>query len=136
MTTGKVIYWISTGMLCLLYLAGAIFYLTQRPMIETAYEWFGFPIYLINLLIVAKIAAPLIILTRISVRLSDLAYVGMFYHLLLAISAHLNVGDGGFAPAAMALALLFVSFFTQNVGRKTTSPNVPDFLAIHERRTS
>jgi len=125
MTKGKIAYWISTALLCLLYAAGATMYLAQRPMVEEGFAYFGYPAYLINLLIAAKIAAPLALLTRVSVRLSDLAYAGMFYHLLLAISAHLNSGDGGFAPALIALALLVVSFLSQNAGRKVASPNVP-----------
>ncbi len=133
-TPGKVIYWSSTVSLCVLYASGAFIYLTQRPMIEAAYLAFGFPIYLITLLIVAKIAAPLAILTRLSVRLSDLAYAGMFYHLLLAISAHLNAGDGGSVPAVLMLALLLVSFLTQNAGRSTASPNVPDGLGAKADR--
>jgi len=125
MTKGKIAYWISTALLCLLYAAGATMYLAQRPMVEEGFAYFGYPAYLINLLIAAKIAAPLALLTRVSVRLSDLAYAGMFYHLLLAISAHLNAGDGGFAPAIIALGLLVVSFLSQNAGRKVASPNVP-----------
>ena len=130
MTKGKAVYWISTGLLCLFYAAGAFFYLTQRPMVQEGFAWLGFPAYLINLLVVAKIAAPLAILTRVSVRLSDLAYAGIFYHLLLAISAHLNKGDGGFAPAALGLVLLVVSFLTQNAGRDVASPNVPDVFGL------
>jgi hypothetical protein len=125
-TKGKAVYWISTGLLCLFYASGAFFYLTQRPMVEEGFAWFGFPAYLINILIVAKIAAPFAILTRFSVRLSDLAYAGIFYHLLLALSAHLNAGDGGFAPAILGLMLLVVSFLSQNAGRKVASPNVPN----------
>jgi hypothetical protein len=126
MTMGKAAYWISTGLLCLFYASGAFIYLTQRPMVAEGLAWLGYPAYLINILIVVKIAAPLAILTRISVRLSDLAYAGMFYHLLLAISAHVSKGDGGFAPAVLGLALLVVSFLTQNAGRKVASANVPD----------
>jgi hypothetical protein len=126
LTKGKAVYWISTGLLCLFYASGAFFYLTQRSMVEEGYAWLGYPAYLISVLAVAKILAPLAILTRFSVRLSDLAYAGMFYHLLLAISAHLNAGDGGFAPAVLGLVLLIVSFLTQNAGRKVASTNVPD----------
>ena len=75
--------------------------------------------------LLSVIAAPLAVLSRISVPLSDLAYAGMFFHLLLAISAHLNAGDGGFFPALVGLVLLLVSFFTQNQARKRPSPNVP-----------
>jgi hypothetical protein len=56
------------------------------------------------------------------VPLSDLAYAGMFYHLLLAISAHLNAGDFGFPPATVMLICMIVSFFTQNAARKGVSP--------------
>jgi hypothetical protein len=125
MTMSKIVYWISTGLLCLVYLGGAIAYLMQRSMVEQGFAVFGYPPYLITVLIVAKIAAPIAILTRFSVWLSDLAYAGILFHLLLAISAHLNAGDNGFFPAVVALALMAVSFLTQNVARKSPSANVP-----------
>jgi len=128
MTKGKIAYWASTALLCLVYLGGALAYVTQRTMVEEGFAHFGYPAYLVTVLIVAKIAAPLALLSRVSVRLSDLAYAGMLFHLLLAISAHLNAGDGGFLPALAALALLIVSFLTQNAARKTPSPNVPDLF--------
>ena len=121
MTKGKWAYWISTGLLCGLYLAVAGFYITQHAMVETMYAGLGYPAYLINILIVLKILGPVAILSRVSVPLSDLAYAGMFYHLLLAISAHLNAGDFGFPPAAVMLICLIVSFYTQNAARKGAS---------------
>ncbi|WP_196257792.1 DoxX family protein [Pelagibacterium limicola] len=127
MTTGKVAYWLSTVLLCLIYAAGAAAYVFQRPMVEEGFGHFGYPAYLVTVLIAAKIAAPLVILSRVLVRLSDLAYAGMLFHLLLAISAHLNAGDEGFFAPVFALALLIVSFLTQNSARKTASPNVPIF---------
>jgi DoxX-like family len=130
MTKGKIVYWVSTALLCFFYLAGAAMYLTQRPMVEDGFRHFGYPTYLITVLMIAKIAAPLAILSRVSVQLSDLAYAGIFYHLLLALSAHLNVGDGGFVPALIGLALLAVSFLSQNTGRKVASPNVPTVFGL------
>lgn len=121
----KWVYWVSTVLLCLMYLAGAAMYLTQREMIAQGFQTFGFPAYLVTLLIVVKIAAPLAILSRVSVPLSDLACAGVFYHLLLALSAHLNAGDGGFGPAILGLVLLVASFLTQNLARRVPSPNVP-----------
>jgi DoxX-like family len=125
MTKGKVVYWLSTSLLCLFYAANAVMYLAQRPMVEAGFGYLGYPAYLVTLLIVVKIAAPLAILTRVSVRLSDLAYAGIFYHLALTISAHLNVGDDGFVAALVVLVLVIVSFLSQNAGRKVASPNVP-----------
>jgi DoxX-like family len=130
MTKARILYWVSTGLLCLLYVSSAFVYLTQRPAIQDGFVAFGFPAYLVNVLIVAKISAPLAVLTRVSVRLSDLAYAGMFYHLLLAISAHLNAGDGGFVPGLIGMVLLAVSFLSQNVGRKVASPNVPSVFGL------
>jgi DoxX-like family len=95
--------------------------------VQEGFTNFGFPAYLVPVLIGAKIAAAVAILTRVSVRLSDLAYAGIFYHLLLAFSAHLDAGDGGCGAALLALALLRASFFTQNAARKRPSPNAPGF---------
>jgi hypothetical protein len=134
MSKTKIAYWISTGFLCLAYLGGAMAYLTQRPMVEQGFAMFGYPPYLINVLIVAKIAAPLAILTRFSVWLSDLAYAGILFHLLLAISAHVNAADNGYVPALVALGLLAVSFLTQNAARKTASPNVPKTFGLTLQR--
>jgi hypothetical protein len=132
MNKGKIAYWVSTTVLSLTYLMAAFTYLTQRSMVEEGFAHFGYPSYLITVLIVAKIAAPLAILSRVSVLLSDLAYAGIFYHLLLAFSAHVNVGDGGYIPALVALTLLAVSFLSQNAARKVPSPNVPAVLRISE----
>lgn len=124
----KYAYWISTTLLCLTYLLGAATYVMQRPMVEAGMAHFGYPAYLVTVLIVAKIAAPLAILARFSVQLSDLAYAGMFFHLLLALSAHLNAADSGYIQAIVALGLMFVSFLTQNAARKTPSPNLPHWI--------
>ncbi len=40
---------------------------------------------------VVKVLGPVAILSRFSVALSDLAYAGVFYHLLLSGLAHLGV---------------------------------------------
>lgn len=125
MIKAKLFYWASTLALSALYLAAAAFYLTHLAEVKAGFIAFGFPAYLVPLLIAAKIAAPLAILTRVSVPVSDLAYAGMFYHLLLALSAHLNAGDAGYSPALFALALMLASFLTQNAARKLASPNAP-----------
>jgi hypothetical protein len=126
----KIAYWVSTTLLCLIYASGAVMYLFQRPMIEEGFAAFGYPAYLVSVLIVAKIAAPLAILSRVSVGLSDLAYAGILFHLLLAASAHINVGDGGYFPALLGLVLAAVSFLTQNAARRKPSPNVPRALSF------
>ncbi|MBE2321295.1 DoxX family protein, partial [Solirubrobacter sp. CPCC 204708] len=82
----------------------------------------GYPGYLVLVLIPVKILGVAAILSRVNVKVSDLAYAGMFYHLLLAFSAHINAGDySGSFPAIIGFAALLVSFFTQNSARKKQS---------------
>ena len=70
-----------------------------------------------------KILAVAAILLRINVPLSDLAYAGMLYHLLLSALAHISVRKPrGALPAAICLVLLVASFLTQNTAREVPSP--------------
>jgi hypothetical protein len=118
----RVVYWVATSLLAALYLAGGAWYLSDIAGVQKTIVTFGYPAYLVPLLGTAKLAGALTILTRFSVKLSDLAYAGMFFHLLLAASAHINVGDHGFGPALVGLVALFISFITQNDARKKPSP--------------
>ncbi|ALN84805.1 doxX-like family protein [Lysobacter capsici] len=119
-------YWISTALLCLLYMASAATYVVKTNWVRQALTELGYPGYLIPILTTVKILAVAAIVSRISVALSDLAYAGMFYHLLLSASAHLNARKpGGALPAAAGLVLLIASFMTQNAARELASPYAP-----------
>lgn len=120
---GRYFYWISTTLLCLLYLTSAFLYLTKSDFVHQSFNVLGYPGYLVTILIAVKILAVIAILSRFSVAISDLAYAGMFFHLLLAFSAHLNVNQNIAAiPAIVGLVLLVTSFFTQNTARAKKSP--------------
>jgi len=117
------IYWISTALLSLLYLVSAITYITKKEWVRATIVGFGYPAYLVPILIAVKFLAVVVILSRISVALSDLAYAGVFYHLLLSGLAHTGVRKPiGALPAAVGLALLITSFVTQNAARDIPSP--------------
>lgn len=118
----RIVYWGSTALLAVLYLGGAAFYLTAYDTAVSTLGGLGYPAYLVTLLPFVKILGVLAIVVRRPVALSDLAYTGMFFHLILAASAHINAGDGGFVPALVGLVLLLASFFTQNAVRKGLSP--------------
>lgn len=119
------IYWISTALLSLLYLSSATIYVTKATWIRQVIGELGYPAYLVPAMTVVKILGPVAILSRFSVALSDLAYAGIFYHLLLSGLAHLGVRKpGGALPAAVGLALLIASFLTQNAARTFPSPYV------------
>lgn len=122
----KYAYWISTTLLCLLYLASATYYATQGDTVRQAFGALGYPSYLVAILMVVKVLAVIAILSRFKVGLSDLAYAGMFFHLLLALSAHVHAGDYvGAPPAAIGFVVMIVSFITQNAARAKQSPNAP-----------
>ncbi|WP_306432202.1 DoxX family protein [Methylosinus sporium] len=117
------VYWIATALLSLLYLTSALLYLSKGRQIRQLIGALGYPGYLVQVLIIVKLLAVAAILLPMSVALSNLAYAGMFYHLLLAILAHLGVRDVKAAlPAAFGLALLAGSFLTQNAARELSSP--------------
>lgn len=118
----KWIYWIATGLVVAIYLAGGAYYLSDIAGVQRIFQTLGYPPYLVPFLAVLKPLAAVTILWRFSVALSDLAYAGMFFHLLLAISAHLNAGDYGFGPALVGLVALLISFATQSAARRKPSP--------------
>ncbi|RXV65411.1 DoxX family protein [Burkholderia stabilis] len=116
-------YWISTGLLSLLYLASATLYIVKRDWVRQTLVELGYPAYLVSILTAVKILAVMAVLSRINVPLSDLAYVGIFYHLLLSALAHLGVRKPKDAlPAAIGLVFLVISFATQNAAREIPSP--------------
>ncbi|MBV6791820.1 DoxX family protein [Xanthomonas euvesicatoria] len=117
-------YWISTALLSLLYLSSATLYVAKKDWVRQTLTELNYPApYLVTLMVVVKVLGPLAILSRVSVPLSDLAYAGIFFHLLLSGSAHLGVRKPkGALPALLGLVLLAVSFSTQNIARETPSP--------------
>jgi hypothetical protein len=120
-------YWISTTLLSLLYLTSATMYLVKGDFVRKAQADLGYsPSYLVPFMIVVKVLGPAAILWRFNVALSDLAYAGIFYHLILAGLAHVGVRKPKEAiPAAVGLILLVASFATQNSAREIPSPYAP-----------
>ncbi len=118
------LYWISTALLSVLYLASACIYVTRGDWVRGVLAELGYKApYLVPFMIVIKVLGPVAILSRISVPLSDLAYAGIFFHLLLSGLAHIGVRKpAGALPAAIGLALLATSFMTQNDARDIPSP--------------
>lgn len=125
--TSITIYWISTALLSLLYLSSALLYVTKATWVRQTLAELNYPApYLVPLMVLVKVLGPAAILSRVSVPLSDLAYAGIFFHLLLSGSAHLGVyKPKGALPALIGLAPLAASFITQNAARDLPSPYAP-----------
>jgi hypothetical protein len=111
MKTAKIIYWIATGLLCLMMLGSAGMYIFNHQAVAEIFTKLGYPTYIVYPLAVAKILGVIAILSKQSKTLKEWAYAGFFFDFLLAASAHINVGDGEFIPAVAALILLSVSYF-------------------------
>ncbi|WP_165410370.1 DoxX family protein [Rhizobium ruizarguesonis] len=126
----KYIYWISTTVLCAVYPIATVFYMTQADTLSQADGALVYPAYLLTILTMVKLVGPAMILARVSVFLSDLAYVGMLYYVLLALSAHLVAAEyAGAVQSVVGLAALVASFVTQNAARKKKSPYSPEGAA-------
>ena len=125
-------YCVATALLSALYLSSAGLYLTRRDYVRQVLSDLGYRVaYLVPVMAAIKLIAVAAILSRISVALSDLAYAGILYHLLLSGLAHLGVGKPrGSIPAVIGLILLALSFATQNAARETPSPYAPAAASI------
>ena len=105
----KIIYWTSTGLFSAFLLMGATMYFLQYAMVSEMFTKLGFPTFIVYPLATAKILGITAILTKKSKLLKEWAYAGFFFNLVLATLAHINIGDGQFAPPLFALTLLLVS---------------------------
>lgn len=121
------LYWISTALLSLLYFASAAMYIAKGEFVRKAQAELGYSApLLVPFMIAIKLLGPIAILWHFNVALSDLAYAGIFYHLVLSGLAHLGVRKPkGAIPAAVGLVLLAASFSTQNAARALPSPHAP-----------
>lgn len=110
MKTNKTIYWIATGMLCALFIMGAMMYIFNYPRAESFFISLGFPIWIIYPLATLKILGPLAILSRKSIFLKELAYAGFLFDATLAFFAHFMVRDGEYLFSILALIFTTISW--------------------------
>ncbi len=110
MKTNRIIFLVSTVLMSLLFLFSAGMYLFNYEMIQGAFTSLGFPTWLIYPLAVVKILGVAAIwIPAVPAWIREWAYAGFFYDALLAMGAHLSVGDGEHWTAIIALILTFVS---------------------------
>ena len=111
MKTSRIVFYISTVLLTLMMLFSVSMYLFSHAEVSKLIISLGYPAYIIYPLAIAKILGLIAIWSNYSKTLKEWAYAGFFYDFVLALSAHLSVGDGEFGLAAVALVLLGVSYF-------------------------
>ncbi len=111
MKKNKIIYWISTGLISLMMLFSAYSYLTN-PQVDIGFKHLGFPAYFrVELAIAKLLAAIVIILPAIPVRIKEWAYAGLAFAFVSASIAHGASGDGAghVIPPLVFLGVLILS---------------------------
>ncbi|MFT5749970.1 MAG: hypothetical protein ACI93S_001243 [Ancylomarina sp.] len=107
----KTIYWASTLTLFAMMLTTGILYFVFYDKIVVYFTSYGYPIYLIYPLAIAKIIGSIIILSNKNKFLKELAYFGFFYNFILAFFAHIMINEFDPFPS-ISIILLLLSYFT------------------------
>ncbi len=111
MKTNKIIYWIITGIFCLMMLAsGGMFLFNSEEVFSTVIQPLGFPMWFVYFNGVAKILG-VVALIFASGTLKNLAYFGFFLDFVAAITLHTLAADGNWFNPVVPLALAFASYF-------------------------
>jgi len=117
----KIIFWISTAIMCLIFCYSAGMYITNFEMITGYFPNLGFPSWLVAPLAALKILGMIAILSRKSQVIKEWAYAGFFFDAVLAFTAHYFASDGAGTIAAVAIVATVVSrvFEGRYFGSKT-----------------
>ena len=113
MNINKIIYWIATGIMCLIFLYSAYNYFVHTEAISGYFKMLNYPNYLVYPLAIAKILGVIAVLSRKSMMLKEWAYAGFFFDAALALTAHRVAQDGAEMFAIIALTSLIVSRFME-----------------------
>ena len=113
----KLAYWISTVLISLLFLYSASMYFTNTEMVKGFFESFGYPTYIVIPLAVLKVLGVVMILWRKSLWLTEWAYAGFFFDMVLASFAH-YFADHGIGLSVYGLTLLLISYFFGKIVRQ------------------
>lgn len=110
MKTKRIFYWSATILLAAMMLISGTSYLFKTAHVAKEFTALGFPLYIILPLGIAKAIAALVLLNNQHKKLVEWAYAGLFFDFILALSAHLMIGDGEYALAIIAILLLSISY--------------------------
>jgi hypothetical protein len=121
MKSTRIVYYISTGLVTALMLMSIGMYTLNNAEVSKLFESLGYPSYIVIPLAIAKALGLIAIWTGYSKKLREWAYAGFFFDFVLALAAHLAIGDGEFAPALVAIILLLTSYVTGSKLEESTA---------------
>lgn len=105
----KILYWIATAVMCLIFCFSAGMYFTKTEMVRGFFEALNYPTYIVIPLAIAKVLGVVAILTKFSRLLTEWAYAGFFFDAVLAFAAHWVAQDGGYMMSLIAIVATVVS---------------------------
>jgi uncharacterized membrane protein len=108
----KSVYYISTGLFTALILFSVSLYLFKTEEMAAGFDSFGYPAYLIYPLAAAKFMGLLVLWFYKGKAVTEWAYAGFFFNVVLAFFAHYMVGDGEQTGALLAFLLLMTSYWS------------------------
>ncbi len=108
----KILFWLSTALLTLIMLFSCYNYFFKYELVKGFFEGFGYPIYLIYPLAIAKLLGLVAIWGNFSKWLKEWAYAGFFFNTLLAFFAHKMIDDGQGLFAIIVFVAVLISYFT------------------------
>lgn len=106
----RIIYWIATIGICAIMIYSAQMYFRYTEMVQSFFESFTYPSYIVIPLAIAKVLAIIMLLWRGTAWLTEWAYAGIFFDVVLAALAHYHAQDDITLPL-VALVLLLISYF-------------------------
>ena len=112
----KIIYWIATVLMCAMFLYSANMYFTKPDMVAGFFKMLSYPQYLVYPLAIAKVLGVVMVLWRKSQWLTEWAYAGFFFDVVLAFFAHENA-DHDLTQTLVTAILVLISYFFGKVAR-------------------
>ncbi|MFT4565753.1 MAG: hypothetical protein ACI9FN_000706 [Saprospiraceae bacterium] len=109
MTQEKIIYWVSTGLMCALFAFSAGMYFLNYDQIVEVFGQLGFPAWVVYPLAIVKVLGIVAILSKQSKMLKEWAYAGFFFDAFFAFGAHHYAQDGEGVPAIIGIVLVIIS---------------------------
>ncbi len=108
----KIIYWITTILVGGMMIMSGVMYLTKNPEVVKGFQTLGLPMFLIDILGIAKLLGGITLLIPVPAieRVKEWAYAGIAFVFIGATWTHIATGTPFFGPLVL-LTILGVSYW-------------------------
>jgi uncharacterized membrane protein YphA (DoxX/SURF4 family) len=120
----KITYWISTCLFSGIFLMTGTLYLLHAQVMVTKFHEIGFPLYILNLLGILKLAGAATLLVPGFPRLKEWAYAGFVFDLIGAAWCHFAV-QGFLEGVKLLIPITVVSISYLTYHRLHDRPQLP-----------